>query len=187
MDDYQAMLDSIVRMAAGEESMVKEMNTWLPEKGAKYNAKRRQKDLDLVYSNWDLPKEMTKATINIAYVPAKVAKKYKRAVAIHSNDWAMKNEEYRVKYKDMVSRGDKEDSRNIAFHHTTSTLVQMDRVLPTYHSKTIIDIPSDFRKRGGEISGGGGKGSAFNYRFWNIQRLASYYHGVTGRDIDDEG
>ena len=28
----------------------------------------------LVYSNWNLPKEMTDATINIADVPAKVAK-----------------------------------------------------------------------------------------------------------------
>lgn len=60
--------------------------TWLPEKRAKYNDKRRQKDLDLVYSNWDLSKEMTETMINIADVPAK-AKKFKRVVAVHGYEW----------------------------------------------------------------------------------------------------
>ena len=60
--------------------------TWLPEKRAKYNDKRRQKDLDLVYSNWDLSKEMTETKINIADVPAK-AKKFKRVVAVHGYEW----------------------------------------------------------------------------------------------------
>ena len=59
------------------------MNTWLPEKRSKYNDKRRKKDLDLVYSNWNLPNDMMNSTIHISEVPAKVAKKYKRAVAIH--------------------------------------------------------------------------------------------------------
>ena len=68
------------------------MDTWLPEKRAKYNAKRRQKDLEYVYSNWNLPKEMMDATINIADVPAKIAKKHKRILTVHDRDWDYKNE-----------------------------------------------------------------------------------------------
>ena len=160
--------------------VAQEMNTWLPEKRAKYNAKRRKKDLDFVYANWNLPKEMTEATINIADVPAKVAKKYKRAVTIHSSDWAMKDEEYCVKHREMVARGDREGHQNSVFHHATSILVQMHRVLPTYQLKTIIDVLSDFR------SGGGGKGGASNYRYWVNHRLLAFYNHAMGEDIDDE-
>ena len=61
----------------------------MPEKRAKYNAKRRQKDLDFVYSNWNLPKEMTDATINIADVPAKVAKVRARLAFLYNPScWA---------------------------------------------------------------------------------------------------
>lgn len=165
------------------------MNTWLPEKRSKYNDKRRKKDLDFVYSNWNLPNDMMNSTIHISEVPAKVAKKYKRAVAIHGNDWYLKNEEYCAKVGVLESRGDKEDAANHCFRHATSTLAQMHKVLPTYESKTIIDIPANFRKFSSDILGreiSGVKGSAIGYLFWNSYRLAVYYNGDKGRGYDDE-
>jgi hypothetical protein len=155
--------------------------TWLHEKRAKYNAKRRQKDLDFVYSNWNLPKEMTENKINIADVPSKVAKKYKRAVAVHGYDWCKKNDEYCSKFQEMEGSM----AESFAFAHSTSTLEQMRKVLPSYQSLTIVDIPTDFRKYSiyicdREISGK--KGSALSYLFWNNHRLAVYY----GKQTDDE-
>ena len=151
-------------------------STCLPEKRAKYNAKRRQKDLDLVYSNWYLPQEMTENKINIADVPEKVAKKFKRAVAVHGNEWKRKYIEFCAKIREMEGGA---ESERLSFSHGTSTLAQMRKVLPSYQSRTIVDIPPDFRKFSSsicerEISG---NGSALNYLFWNNYRLALYYHG----------
>ena len=122
------------------------MGTWLPEKRAKYNAKRRQKDLDFVYTNWNLPKEMTDATIHISEVPAKVAKKYKRAIDIHWQDWRSKNADYFAKHNELQAKGLHGENGKLVFQHNTSTLAQMNIVLPKYQSKTIINIPKDFRK-----------------------------------------
>ena len=44
----------------------------------------------------------------------------------------------------MESRGSKAESMRFAFAHCTSTLEQLRKVLPTYQSLTIVDIPPDF-------------------------------------------
>ena len=58
----------------------------------------------------------------------------------------------------------------------------MHKVLPKYQSKTIVDIPIDFRKYRSDICGReiSGRGSALNYLFWNNQRLGAYYTGGMG-------
>mmetsp|Transcript_18391 Transcript_18391/g.27750 ORF Transcript_18391/g.27750 Transcript_18391/m.27750 type:complete len:481 (+) Transcript_18391:70-1512(+) len=186
--EYEDMMESFAKLFSSGANPMITTNTWLPEKRAKYNAKRRQKDLDLVYSNWDLPLEMTETKINIADVPAKVAKKFKRAVAVHGNEWKRKDIEFCAKTREMESRGHPTaESMRFAFAHGTSTLEQMRKVLPTYQSRTIIDIPPDFRKFSSniwerEISG---NGSALNYLFWNNYRLAAYYNGPGERTNDD--
>ena len=55
-----------------------------------------------------------------------------------------------------------------------NALDQMRRALPKYQSKTIVDIPVDFRKYSSNICGReiSGRASALNYLFWNNQRLA---------------
>lgn len=156
------------------------MPTWLPEKRAKYNAKRRQKDLDFVYSNWNLPKEMAENKINIAYVPSKVAKKYKRVVAVHEYGWRTKNDEYNSKFQEMNCQ----KSESFAFALCASTLEQMRKVLPTYQSFTIVDIPPDFRKFSSDICDkeiSGKNRSALCYLFWNNYRLAYYYQELGGQ------
>ena len=122
------------------------MHTWLPEKRAKYNAKRRQKDLDFVYSNWNLPHDVLATKINVADVPAKVAKKHKRAVAAHGYEWYMKDTEYSAKVQEMESRGSFAEATSYSIAYGTSTIEQMQKVLPTYQSRTIVDIPPDFRR-----------------------------------------
>jgi len=166
---------------------MKTTNTFLPEKRAKYNAKRRQKDLDFVYSNWNLPQEMKETKINIADVPAKVAKKHKRAVAAHGYEWSRKDTEYSAKIQEIESRGSLDEAANYSIAHGTSTIEQMQKVLPTYQSRTIVDIPPDFRRFSSskicerEISG---NSSALNYLFWNHYRLAMY-HNYPGERNDE--
>ena len=163
-----------------------EMGTWLPEKRAKYNSKRRQKDLDFVYTNWNLPKEMTDATIHISEVPTKVAKKYKRAIDIHWQDWCLKNVDYCNKHYDGTQS---KERGKVVLQHNTSTLAHMRTVLPKYQSKTIIDIPKDFRKFSTDLMGkniSGSKASAAVYQYWNHQRLATYYNGGKDWGHDDE-
>ena len=71
-----------------------------------------------------------------------------------------------------------------------NALDQMRRALPKYQSKTIVDIPLDFRKYSSNICGReiSGRASALNYLFWNNQRLAIYYNGSleTPEICDDE-
>eukprot|EP00984_Skeletonema_dohrnii_P011393 scaffold4540_cov67-Skeletonema_dohrnii-CCMP3373.AAC.2 len=59
-------------------------DTWLPERRAGYNAKRRQKDLELISSIWNeaLP-NANDAVVHIADAPAITVKKHKRAVNAH--------------------------------------------------------------------------------------------------------
>ena len=170
------------------------MGTWLPEKRAKYNAKRRQKDLDFVLYTWNLPKEMTDATIHISEVPAKVAKKYKRAIDTHWQDWRSKNIDYCDKATKLQQLLPKDggpvgnrgvDITRLITHHTTTTLAHMRTVLPKYQSKTIIDIPKDFRKFSTELMDrdiSGSKGSAAVYQYWNHERLAVNHTSYTKKD-----
>ena len=62
-------------------------DTWLPERRARYNAKRRQKDLELIFSIWNeaLP-NAGDAVVHITDAPASTVKKYKRAVKVHRKD-----------------------------------------------------------------------------------------------------
>lgn len=162
------------------------MISWLPEKRSTYNAKRREKDLNLVYDNWHLPEDMTCATINLADVPNKVAKKHRRVVAIHGHEWLRKNSEFCDKNGGLEARGEYKESRDLCLKHSESTLAQMRAVLPRYQSKTIIDIPADFRKFGTEICGreiSGSNGSAINFLYWNNYRLAVYHNGEEGEGI----
>ena len=136
-----------------------------------------------------IQREMTETKINIADVPAKakVAKKYKRAVAVDGNQWKRRNIEFCAKNQEMETKGPPTaESVMFSFAHAhahgTSTLeqMQMRNALPIYQSRTIVDIPPDFRKFSSniwerEISG---NGSALNYLFWNNYRLglALYYN-----------
>ena len=64
--------------------MSQKMNgMWLPEQKTLYNSKGRRRDLEMIGKLWQLPKEVTDRTINLADVPAKLKKKYKRAVQVH--------------------------------------------------------------------------------------------------------
>ncbi|KAK1737532.1 hypothetical protein QTG54_011818 [Skeletonema marinoi] len=187
--DFKEIMEVLMKVVNGGENPTETIghDTWLPEKRAKYNAKRRQKDLDFVYSNWGLPQEKLETKINIADVPAKVAKKHKRAVAVHGYEWARMDKEYSVKVKEMESRGSLAEAVSYSIAHGTSTLEQMQQVLPTYQSRTIVDIPPDFRKFSSricerEISG---NCSALNYLFRNNYYLASYYN-YAGERTDDE-
>lgn len=157
-------------------------HTWLPEKRAKYNAKRRQKDLDYVYSNWNLPRAMTETKINIAEVPRQVAKKHKRAIAVHGSEWTRDDAEYCSIVQEIESRSMAE-AENYTIARCTSTIEQMGKVLPTYQSRTIVDIPSDFRKFRSKICEReiSGSCSALNYLFWNNYRLALHYNSRYSR------
>ena len=117
----------------------------MPERRARYNSKRREKDLDLIFSVWNrLPLKATENKINIANIPSKVAKKYRRA-AIHAYDWSRKDEIYQDEYAKNPS-GD----RMVA--HSTEMLNLMQKHLPTHNSKVIVDVPQNFREKYGECS-----------------------------------
>lgn len=129
---------------------------------------------------------MTETKINITEVPAKVAKKHKRAVAVHGNEWTRKDAEYCAIVQEMEPRSMAE-AENYTIARCTSTIEQMRKVLPTYQSRTIVDIPSDFRKFSSKISGReiSGNCSALYYLLWNNFRLALYYNS-RGESNDNE-
>jgi len=129
---------------------------------------------------------MTDATVHISEVPSKVAKKYKRAIDIHWQDWCSKNIDYCNKHYDGTQS---KERGKVVLQHNTSTLAHMRTVLPKYQSKTIIDIPKDFRKFSTDLMGkkiSGSKASAAVYQYWNHQRLATYYNGGKDWGHDDE-
>eukprot|EP00984_Skeletonema_dohrnii_P026605 scaffold15955_cov78-Skeletonema_dohrnii-CCMP3373.AAC.2 len=182
--DLKEMMEALLEVVNSGENPMKTMHTWLPEKRAKYNAKRRQKDLDFVYSNWNLPHDVLATKINIADVPAKVAKKHKRVVAAHGYEWYMKDTEYSVKVKEMESRGSFAEATSYSIAYGTSTIEQMQKILPTYQSRTIVDIPPDFRRFSSDICEReiSGNCSALNYLFWNHYRLAMCHNNPGERN-----
>ena len=80
--------------------------------------------------------------------------------------------------------GDKSGSGKLVLQHTTSTLAHLEKVLPKFQSKTVVDLPIDFRDKTSDIYNMGD--TSARYLFWNNQRLSVYYNGGLGREQDDE-
>ena len=143
---------------------------WLPEQKTLYNAKGRQRDLEMIGELWQLPKEVTDRTINLADLSAKVKKKYKRAVQVHGVAWKMEDDESTVTYEGLAS--DKQGEHLIS--NATAMLDKMAKAVPTYESKVISDVPPDFRDyedRDGWDKAG--KKGLTILRFWNTYRIAT--------------
>lgn len=119
----------------------------MPERRARYNSKRREKDLHLIFSIWNtaLPQKATEDKINIADIPSKVARTYKRAVATHEYDWGRRDKIFQDEHE-------KNPSRDRMVTHATEMLDLVQKYLPMHNSKVIVDVPSNFREKYGEYS-----------------------------------
>ena len=75
-------------------------DTWLPERRARYNAKRRQKDLELIFSIWNeaLSNAAGSDSVHIANVPNSFVKKYKRALKVHHKDLMRLDEKWQEEW-----------------------------------------------------------------------------------------
>ena len=76
-------------------------DTWLPERRARYNGKRRQKDLELIFSIWN--EALSNAAgndsvVHIADVPNSFVKKYKRALKVHYKDLMRLDEKWQKEW-----------------------------------------------------------------------------------------
>ena len=136
-------------------------DTWLPEKRARYNSKRRKKDIELIFSIWNeatLP-HSSQEVVNIAHVPANIAKKYKRALKAHRSDLGRIDEEWTQEWNPyfeddrMVLRPDGSfvtPSCDKMIPHAMKMLRLLKERFPTHKSKVIVDLPFNFRDRYGE-------------------------------------
>ena len=146
-------------------------DTWLPERRGRYNAKRRQKDLELIFSIWN--KALAKSVdsypvVNIADVPANIAKKYKRALKAHRNDLRRMDAEWEQEWTrnpliedidNLLLEGIDEDellelhgsygtppfSCDKMVPHSMKMLRLLKERIPTDKSKVIVDLSLNFR------------------------------------------
>ncbi len=136
-------------------------DTWLPEKRARYNSKRRKKDIELIFSIWNeaLPSHSSQV-VNIAHVPANITKKYKRALKAHGNDLRRIDEEWTKEWNPYF-----EDDRMVLLDgscvtpscdkmvpHAMKMLRLLKERFPTHKTKVIVDLPFNFRDRYGELT-----------------------------------
>ncbi len=136
-------------------------DTWLPERRGRYNAKRRQKDLELIFSIWnEAPSKIAHIypVINIAHVPTNIAKKYKRALKAHRNDLRRMDTEWEQEWRrnpliegidELLgldgSYGTPPFSCDKMVPHSTKMLRLLKERIPTHKSKVIVDLPLNFR------------------------------------------
>jgi len=136
-------------------------DTWLPERRARYNAKRRQKDLELIFSIWNeaLP-NAGDAVIHIADAPASTVKKYKRAVNVHRKDLMRVDLQWQKEWNPYheeghtVFRADGSIVRTSCdkmVPHSFKMLRLLKERIPTHKSKVISDLPLNFRDSYGKL------------------------------------
>ena len=141
---------------------------WLPEQRTRYKSKRRRLDLEMIGELWQLPDEVMAQTINLADVPAKVQKKYRRALIVHGEAWKRKDSKSTLAYERLPR--DKQGEHLLT--NSRPMLEVMGKILPTYQSKMITDIPTNFRDSEGGWYRAEDKGVTI-VRFWNTYRIAT--------------
>lgn len=128
-------------------------DTWLPERRARYNTKRRQKDIELIFSIWNeaLPHSQV---VNIADVPANIAKKYKRALNANRRELRRVDEEWDKEYRKnpMIEHNVRNMDGSPKIYscekmvpHNLKMLRLLKERIPSHKSKVIVDLPFNFR------------------------------------------
>ena len=138
-------------------------DTWLPERRARYNDKRRQRDLALIFSIWNeaLPNPGNEL-INIGDVPASTVKKYKRAVKVHRKDLMRIDFKWQKEWNPFIEIEEgctvlgadgsiTRSSCDKMIPHSLKMLRLLKERIPTHKSKVIIDLPLNFRDSYGKL------------------------------------
>ena len=138
-------------------------DTWLPERRARYNAKRRQKDLELIFSitgTRHCPMQLAVIPSFISNVPNSFVKKYKRALKVHHKDLMRLDEKWQKEWDHIFEYSNQIyqlDGTCITpkcdkmIPHALRMLGLLKERIPAYRSKVISDLPPNFRDSYGEL------------------------------------
>ncbi len=138
-------------------------DTWLPERRARYNAKRRQKDLELIFSIWNealSDAAGNDSVVHISNAPNSFVKKYKRALKVHHKDLMRLDEKWQEEWDHIFEYSNKiykSDGTCITskcdkmIPHALKMLGLLKERIPAFKSKVIIDLPPNFRDSYGEL------------------------------------